>query len=92
MTLTKQKLFIILFSTILGLFLITGGITAGILLTKNTNPPADAATFTDANGIEYTTSGTTAEVSDYTGSATTLEIPASVSNGTTTPVPQTIDK
>ena len=58
---TRYKVSTIIISIILGLSLIAGGITAGILLTKNTNPPADAV-----NGNVYINAdGTTATSSNY---------------------------
>ena len=81
---TRYKISTIIILIILGLSLIAGSITAGILLTRQSTPPADAATFTDANGIEYSTSGTEATVTGYSGSSTTVVIPNTVSDGTTT--------
>ena len=58
---TRYKISTIIISIILGLSLIAGGITAGILLTKQSNPPADALTGT----VYINADGTTATSSDY---------------------------
>ena len=75
MTLTKQKLFILILSTILGLFLVAGCITAGVLLRQST-PPADAVT----ENVYIYADGTTATSSDYDWA---LEIYYSSSTATT---------
>ena len=59
---TRYKVSTIIISIILGLSLIAGGITAVILLTRQSNPPADAIT---TSSVYIYADGTTATSSDY---------------------------
>ena len=87
---SKYKVYTII-SIIAILLLVAGGVTAGLLISKQGNEqlnvPALAADFTDTNGLEYTilsSTDLTVSVSGYSGSSTTVVIPETVSNGDTT--------
>ena len=81
--------------TIVGLIvlimLVAGGTTAGVLLTKQDkeqlNIVANAADFSDSNGLEYTilsSTDLTVSVSGYSGAGTEVIIPETVSNSSNT--------
>ena len=83
----KYKIYTIVGIIVL-LLLVAGGTTAGIMLNKQDkeqlNIVANAADFSDSNGLEYTilsSTNLTVSVSGYTGSSTTVIIPETVNNG-----------
>ncbi len=87
---SKYKVYTII-SIIAISLLVAGGVTAGLLISKQGNEqlnvPALAADFTDTNGLEYTilsSTDLTVSVSGYSGSSTTVVIPETVVNGDTT--------
>ena len=96
---TRYKISTIIISIILGLSLIAGGITAGILLTKQSNPPADAATgsvYINADGTEATSSDYDWSLAIYysSASATTCRLDKitrkSSSTATSIVIPETV--